>query len=180
MNFNSIEEIYEANDRIRQDLKDVVEGISEAAAARIPDGGTWSVAHIVEHLQLVEYGMSRICSKLLSKAEANGDQNDGQVIFSSLFTERSEQIDKIKVEAPEVVRPTGTRTIAESLAAMDETRNSVKGLRRLFEQYDVNLYKFPHPFFGDLSALEWLGLIGFHEERHIRQIKRIQSADAEQ
>jgi len=41
----------------------------------------------------------------------------------------------------------------------------------LFETNDGNQNKFPHPYFGDLSAIEWLVLIGGHEVRHLRQIK---------
>ena len=36
-------------------------------------------------------------------------------------------------------------------------------------------HKFPHPFFGELSATEWLVLLGGHEARHTAQIERILS-----
>jgi hypothetical protein len=69
------------------------------------------------------------------------------------------------------VRPTGNQTIKESLQKMDEAREELEKLRPLFESVECSDYKFPHPFMGDLTAHEWLALIGGHEARHLKQIK---------
>lgn len=169
----TITEIYDSNDEIRRKLKDLLADIPAEIAEKIPEEGKWSVANIVEHLQIVETGMLRICAKLLSKAEKNHELGDGTVIGSGKLDQKNIEFVRIKMEAPEMVRPTGTRTVAESLAAMRETRRSLDELRPMFEKFDCNIQKFPHPFFGDLSAAEWLRLIGLHELRHIRQINNL-------
>jgi hypothetical protein len=176
MRFESIDEIYKTNDRIRQELKDLLAEISNEELRRKPEAGKWSIAEVVEHLQMVEHSMVRISAKLLEKAKSNGEANDGNLTFSPFFTERSDEIARTKVEAPEFVRPGGDRSVEESLAAMAVTREKCRGLKELFEAYNGNIYKFPHPFFGELSAIEWLGLIGSHEQRHIRQIRNILSS----
>ena len=56
---------------------------------------------------------------------------------------------------------------------MDETRQKLEELRPLFESIECSDVKFPHPAFGDMSAHEWLALLGGHETRHIRQIEGI-------
>ncbi len=64
-------------------------------------------------------------------------------------------------------------TIAESLAKLDENRRQLEELRPIFESVECSDFKFPHPAFGDISAHEWLALIGGHEIRHIEQINNL-------
>ena len=64
-------------------------------------------------------------------------------------------------------------TIDDSLRAMEETSVHVKALREKFRLYDSSNYRFPHPYFGKLTAPEWLILIGQHEAGHIEQLERI-------
>ncbi|HTH38914.1 MAG TPA: DinB family protein [Pyrinomonadaceae bacterium] len=168
----TIAKIYEANDRIRAKLKETLAGVTEHQVAVLPDGEKWSIAQIAEHVSMVGNGMYRICAKLLSKAEANGQLSDGTVDLKA-FSEKALGIADIKLEAPEIVQPTGTRSIAESIRSLDETQEAFNRLRPLFEKYDASEPKFPHPYLGDMTAVEWLAMYGGHEVRHLRQIKRL-------
>ena len=71
-----------------------------------------------------------------------------------------------------MVRPTGERSISESFATMAEANARLEQISR-FWPFDGNKHRFPHPFFGDLSAIEWLVLVGQHKARHIAQIRRL-------
>lgn len=173
MSQQTIADIYASNESIREKFKGTIAGLTESQLSTLPDGEKWTVTQIVEHVSMVEHGMSRICSKLLSSAKADGDLSDGGVEMSVVFTEKSAAIGAVKLEAPEMVHPSHGKTIAESLAAMEETRDKLNELRPLFEEYDCNTRKFPHPFFGDLSAGEWLLLLGGHEARHLKQIRNL-------
>jgi hypothetical protein len=172
MQYQSISEIYEANDRIRTRLKDTLLGVTERQAAAVPDGEKWSIAQIAEHVSMVGNGMHRICAKLLSKAEASGQVSDGTVDLSA-FAEKAMGIADVKLEAPEIVQPTGTRSIAESVRSLDETQRGFNCLKPLFEKYDASSPKFPHPYLGDMTAVEWLVMCGAHERRHLKQIERL-------
>jgi hypothetical protein len=46
-------------------------------------------------------------------------------------------------------------------------------LRPDMERLDLSEHTFPHPFFGDLTAAEWLVVAGGHEMRHTLQIQRV-------
>lgn len=173
MKFESIDEIYSTNARFAAELESLVGELTQESAEHRPEGEKWSVAEIVEHLAMVEDGMSRICAKLIGKAEKSGDASDGTISITSTFEERGVAIAKIKVEAPEMVRPTGERSISESQATMAEANARLEQIRPLFGQFDGNKHRFPHPFFGDLSAIEWLVLVGQHKARHIAQIRRL-------
>lgn len=170
MQLQTIAEIYEANDRIRAKLKETLAGVTNRQAAALPDGEKWSIAQIAEHVSMVGNGMHRICAKLLSKAEASGQLSDGTCDLNA-FSEKALGIADVKLEAPEIVQPTGTKSIAESLRSLDETQEAFNGLKPLFEKYDASEPKFPHPYLGDMTAVEWLAMYGGHEGRHLRQIR---------
>jgi hypothetical protein len=95
------------------------------------------------------------------------------VFVSDNFKQKAGEVKDLKLEAPERVRPTGKQTIAESIAKIEETRRSLETLRPLFETVECSDARFPHPFLGELTAHEWLVLIGEHEARHLEQIKNL-------
>jgi DinB superfamily len=173
MNFNTISDIYDTNALAREHLRTLLSGISDAESVVRPDGEKWSIADVVEHVSLVETAIGRICAMLLAKAEADGRTGDNAVKISDNFIGKSDEIARVKVEAPERVHPTGEKTMAESMATIDDNQRLLDEMRPLFDSLDGNEYKFPHPFFGDISAIEWLALVGGHKQRHAKQIEKI-------
>ena len=171
MNYQTISEIYDANDQIRGKLKSIIANLTDEQANILPDGEKWTIAGFVEHIAIVDEGIMRISAKLLNAAKANGKQSDGTAKLSDEFAQKIAAGRESKFEAPERVHPTGTKTIAESLAKMAETRKSLEDLRPVFESVECADVKFPHPAFGDMSSHEWLALLGGHEMRHIKQIE---------
>lgn len=171
MTERTVDEVYAANAAVRQKLSDIVSSLDDEKLNRIPDGEKWSVANIIEHLTLVEGGSMRICAKLLSKAQKEETMGDGKIRITNDFIEKGREIARIKVEAPDFVQPTNGHTVAQSFTAFSENIERLNDLKPLFEAYDSNDHKFPHPFFGGLSAGEWLTLIGAHEARHVKQIR---------
>lgn len=173
MNYQTISDIYGANDRVRAKLKGVVANLTDEQANTLPDGEKWTVKEFVEHISIVDEGIMRISAKMLNAAKDNGKQSDGQARFSEDFMRKIAGSREAKFEAPERVRPTGTKSIAESLAKMDETRQKLEELRPLFESVECADVKFPHPAFGEMTAHEWLALLGGHEARHLKQIENV-------
>jgi acylphosphatase len=173
MNYQTISDIYEANDKVRAKLKGIVEHLNDEQVNTLPDGEKWTVKEFVEHISIVDEGIMRISAKMLNEAKANGRTSDGAAKFSGEFVQKIAGSRESKFEAPDRVRPTGTKSIAESLAKMDETRRKLEELRPLFESVECSDVKFPHPAFGDMTAHEWLALLGGHETRHIKQIQGI-------
>jgi hypothetical protein len=172
MQYKTIAEIYEANDRVRAELKRTIASLTDEQASALPDGEKWTVSQILEHISIVGDGMGRVCNKLLRKAESKGMQAQGSANLSDGFIQKSSELAAAKIEAPELVHPTGSVSIAESLAKLDHNRSRLDELRPLFESHDAETLKFPHPFLGELSAAEWLTMIGEHEARHLDQIKK--------
>jgi hypothetical protein len=80
---------------------------------------------------------------------------------------------KTRIEAPERVRPTGEVAIPFSMQKLTSAEADIDALRPDMERLDLSGHTFPHPFFGDLTAAEWLVVAGGHEIRHTLQIQRV-------
>ena len=173
MNYQNISEIYAANDKIRENLKATVGNLTDEQANLLAEKGDWSVANIVAHIAIVQEGMMKISTKLLTEAKAKGAAASGEAKISENFLQKAGESRATKFEAPERIHPTGSQTIADSFVKLAETRKSLEDLRPMFESVECSEFKFPHPFFGDLTAHEWLALVGGHELRHTQQIERI-------
>lgn len=173
MNNQTISDIYETNDKIRARLTELVSDLPDEQTKILHDGETWTLAEFVEHIAIVADGMTKISGKLLAQAQAAGKASDGTANLSTRFAEKAAQAKELKFEAPDRVRPTGTKSVAESMEKLRRSREDLEKLRPLFERFDGSEFKFPHPFMGELSAHEWLALVGGHESRHLRQIETV-------
>ena len=169
----NIADVFENNARVRDHLRSVVHGLSVDQLTARPDGEKWSVQEIIEHIAMVDEGTSRICTKLVGEAKAAGKPGDGKIGLSSEFGEKSAVIANMKVEAPERVQPTGQVPVDQSFARMDATANAFETIRSDLEAFDLSEHTFPHPFFGQITAAEWLVLAGGHASRHTKQIERL-------
>ncbi|MDQ3750850.1 MAG: DinB family protein [Acidobacteriota bacterium] len=173
MNNQTINDVYENNDKIRENTKKLVADLTDEQIAFLPENEKWTIAHIIEHIAIIQDGMAKISAKLLTQAQAAGKTADGAARLSENFVQKAAEAKTLKFQAPDMVHPTGNQTIEESLRKMDETREKLEKLRPLFKSVECSDFKFPHPFMGELTAHEWLTLVGGHEARHLRQIENI-------
>ncbi len=173
MRYESIADIYSANQKIRGRFLSVVNAVTADEATALPEGENWPIQQIVEHVAIVNNGMNRICSKLIGAAKQTGETSDGSFVISSSFQERLDLLATRKAEAPERVRPTGEIPIDASLTKLAEASDAFESMRADMESTKLTGHTFPHPYFGDLTASEWLVLYGLHEARHTQQIERL-------
>ena len=171
MNNQTIGDIYAANDKIRENTKRLVASLTDEQKNALPNGETWTIAEIVEHIAIVKEGMTKISAKLLREAKAAGKTAGGMARISDNFRAKAAEAQTLRFEAPDRVRPTGKQSVEESLRKMESAQEELEKLRPMFESVECSDFKFPHPFMGDLTAHEWLALVGGHEARHLRQIE---------
>jgi hypothetical protein len=169
----TIRDAFENNARVRERLRSVIAGMSTDQLNARPEGEKWSVQEIVEHIAMVDEGTSRICTKLVGEAKAEGKPGNGKIGLSPAFGEKSAVVANMKVEAPERVQPKGEATVDESFARIEATSKAFDAIRSDLEAFDLSGHTFPHPFFGQITAAEWLVLAGGHAERHTKQIERL-------
>lgn len=172
MKYESIADIYSANQRISDEFENLVSQISESESAAA-SGGDWPISHLVEHVAIVDDGAAKICSKLVAAAKAAGRPADGSFRLSATFGENAGKIATAKVEAPAQVHPTGGVSLADSLKRIDATAEKLGAIRDDLESYALDEHTFPHPILGDLNAGEWLVIAGLHKRRHASQIQSL-------
>jgi hypothetical protein len=84
---------------------------------------------------------------------------------------------KTKLEAPEVVQPSGL-SLAESLAALDASRARLIATLKAGSGRALHSTHFPHPFLGPLNGYQWALLAAQHQRRHLVQIANVATAVA--
>ena len=89
------------------------------------------------------------------------------------FIERMRGVYTKKLEAPDRVRPTGEIAMGDSLNSMEESFAALKVMAESLEGTDLMGLKYPHPYFGEMTAPEWMVLRNAHETRHLEQAKGI-------
>lgn len=173
MDTKPIDEVYNRNLAVGERLRSLIASLEPDKVDRLSDGEKWTIANIVEHVSIVEENMIKICAKLLGKAESGSEFGNGTIEASELFAQKALEIATMKLEAPEFVRPTGGKSIEDSMVKFDENWQKLLALKPSFKKFDTTIHRFPHPFLGELSAGEWLILIGGHKLRHIKQIENL-------
>ena len=178
MNFNSVAEILSTIEEARGRLAARVENLTSEQQSFRPAPDAWSVADILEHLSVTEARASQMLGLLVGKAEAEGHllaESDGEPRLPAPVTIK-EHVERSLVEkyvAPEMIRPTGSVSVADSLESLRRSRAAIQALRPRLERVDGTHVRYPHPAFGPLNLYQWLAFIGMHEERHLRQVESI-------
>ena len=173
MRFETVDDIFSGHERTRIALLQTLADVSADEAAVIVSDEKWSINHITEHLAMVDVGIARICRRLVSDAKRAGKFSSGPLAVSPRFWQLTESINEAKVEAPEQVQPTGKMGVAEAIEMLQNNRPAFEAIRDDLQVLDLSEPKFPHPYFGDITATEWLIVCVGHEARHTRQIHRI-------
>ena len=176
--YTSVAQIIEEIDKTRERLYRRVEGLTEEQAYTRPAPHTWTATEIVEHLALIEDRLLRMMTMMLTKAESAGERpTDAPVKIKPFSLDKFiEGARNEKYTAPEAVRPTGSASLADSLAKMRRSREELRALRPRIEATDLSRVTYPHPAFGPLNFYQWLAFIGIHEERHLRQAESVLSS----
>ncbi|MBK8302889.1 MAG: DinB family protein [Chloracidobacterium sp.] len=154
MRYESIADIYSANEKFRGEFINTVTAISPDEATALPDGEKWSIQQIVEHVSIVNAGVAGLCARMLEKAKADGKTSDGSFALSESFGAQAAGIAQNKLEAPDRVHPTGEVSIAESLERFAANVATLDAIKDELAQFDLSEHKFPHPYFGPLNSGE--------------------------
>ena len=175
MIYHSVAEIFDAIDAVREKLVQTVSGLTSSQLIFRPEETAWTITELVEHLAKTEASLVPLVFRLLKNAEADesAPPSDGTINPPVSLVEQSEKAASMRMQAPEIIYPGGTATVAESLAKLAESRAAIQSLRPRLEAVNLSATAFPHPFFGKLNLYQWLAFIGLHESRHLAQIEKL-------
>lgn len=152
------------NEKIRREVLDAVDGLSDDQLNQKPAEGEWSPMEILEHLNLMEsYIAKNISRELASERNEKVIKKPIQLTVSRM----------VKVDAPAPVAPTG-----EFIPLQDMKSRLVKSRLLLDSIYEgttedvLESKSMKHPVFGKVPLVQWFPFIGLHEKRHLKQLEK--------
>ena len=164
-------------DKVHEKLAATIAPLDEEIFARQPGDGGWSIAQIIQHLCLVE---ERVI-KDLKKAIARPPQETRfikRLVPTSIVSSRL-----VRVKAPQAVNPEANPGPVDlivpppgkeaTLADYDRARNDLKNLYATHGNDRFRHLIFKHPFLGEIDGVATVSFVGYHEQRHYKQIQEV-------
>lgn len=78
----------------------------------------------------------------------------------------------MKVIAPARITPDNSKSVEESLKALELSRERLRTVLRENADIDLGAVKRPHPLLRDLDMYQWALFVAQHEDRHRKQMER--------
>lgn len=154
-------------DQVHQQLLDTVGPLDSARFTRRPANGEWSVGEIVQHLYLVE---ERVIKDLKRAIEAE----PGRISLLRRFIPTSIVSLRIKkVQSPKAVTPIEVPEKDVVVANYNGARQSLKELCSSHGRERFKQLVFKHPFLGPIDGTATVDFVGYHERRHLKQIREV-------
>jgi hypothetical protein len=163
-------------DKVHQKLVAAVAPLDESVFMRPPADGGWSVAQILQHLYLVEERVIKDLEKALSRPPR-------KVSFVRRFVPTSIVSSRLlRVKAPQAVNPEANAGPAdvtaipgkdEAVANYNRARNDLKNLCTTHGNDRFRQIVFKHPFLGEIGGVAAVSFVGYHEQRHYKQIREV-------
>ena len=170
-------ELLEHLDATRQCLADAFASVPEAQHDVRPTSGEWSAGEGLSHLAMIETSVGEILQKKLRRAiatealSAAGNQSRRWRDLASTLLDEG-----IRVQAPDFVVPDGTMTAASAWQSLQTSRGKLRQILLAADGKNTETIVSRHVLLGLLTFEEWLGFVGFHEQRHAAQITRTRAS----
>jgi len=171
-------ELVAAVERARTGVIDTVKDLRPDQATFKPSPDEWSIVENVEHLYLAEIsGLTKIWAAArqvrAGAAWMDARPNHGKSIEDVVATTW-----KPKEVAPGIATPHIGGPLEAWISSLGSLRSVVADLARELDGLDLEAIVFPHYLSGPLDGRQRLEFLRFHMDRHIEQIRRIQSHSA--
>ena len=154
-------------DRVHERLTAAVAPLDEVWFQRQPADGGWSVAQILQHLCLVEERVIRDLEKALdSPAKPVGLVR--RLIPTSIVASRV-----VRVKAPKTVNPAAAPDKALVVENFNQARARLKKFCAAHGRDRLRQITFNHPFLGKIDGVATVSFVGYHEQRHYKQIREV-------
>jgi len=172
-----MKEIVDAISENRAMLMREVAGLDPSQVDYKPTEDHWAICDVLHHLTLADEANVKLFSLMASQARERNlpaDPSPDESVLRCL-DQIIETASNTRARAPERVAPRSHLAPEAAIARLRAAREKLLELIGQLSGYDLTNLTFPHPFFKDLNAYQWLLLAGWHEKRHIDQIGRIKS-----
>ena len=152
---------------VRQTLLDTLSPLDSKTFQTRPAEDEWSVGEIVQHLCLVE---ERVVSDL-NKAIEGGPQH---LPFLRRFMPTSIVSWRlVRVKSPRAVTPEAQPVKEIAVERLKSSRAELEQFCRDHDEARIRTIVFRHPFLGPINGVATVSFVGYHERRHLKQIREV-------
>ena len=153
------------NEKTRAELMKAIGDLTDDQLNEHPEEGRWSIIQVAEHLLLMEMAVAK---GIVSSLKGPGSKPSGAKPIH-LAADRS-----VKVAAPAYLVPSDEYLKLEDVRErLARSRESLAKALSGADEAELAAKSFLHPVFGSLSLNQWAEFVGYHERRHIQQIKEL-------
>jgi hypothetical protein len=158
----------------RENFLKSIAGLTQKQWAFKPAPDRWSIAEVSEHIAVSESTLGGLVRQQVMQSPAAPEKRDQVKGKDDLVLQRIPNRSH-KVQAPEMLRPTGRwATEADLTKAFEDGRKANIDYIRTTND-DLRDHFFDHPALGTLDGYQWLLLISAHSARHTAQIEEVKS-----
>lgn len=155
-------------DKIHRQLLDAIVPLDAEKFAQRPSENQWSVAEVVHHLCLVEQRVLDALKHELSQPPKTVGLRYRLVPYSLLVGRRVR-----RVTAPKAVEPLNPPPKETVIDNYNRIRQTLKALGAEQGRRRLSQVVLKHPILGEYSGVKALAFVGYHEQRHYRQVREI-------
>lgn len=156
--------VFSENIKVRKRILQEIEGLSDEEFNAVPSCGGWSPKQILEHLALMECRVATNIAEELKNADSARACRKPVSITA---------IPLLKAYSLERTEPTNHHlSISEVKEKLHESRNFLLDIYESAGADELRAKSMKHPIFGSVPLIQWFRIIGCHEKRHLRYLKR--------
>ncbi|WP_026848534.1 DinB family protein [Gemmatimonas phototrophica] len=170
-----IEEVLTQLRDAQSDMQALLARVPATHSQTVVREGTWSAAHIVEHLAIVEDGTGRLVSKLIKQAEGT-TETESAPILPTLARFHVEDSSVRRIEAPDMVAPRAGLSLDTAVQTQQVARERVIAAYAAASGRALAEVSAPHPILGPLNGYQWGIFIAQHQRRHLVQLRAVLAA----
>jgi DinB family protein len=154
-------------DSTHQKLLNTVSPLSPEVYSRQPAANEWSVGEIVHHVRLVE-------DRVITELENAAAQSPRRVaLLRRLIPTAIVSSRLIRVKSPKAVTPLDAPAKEAGLENLDRARSRLKDFCATHGNERLRNLVFKHPFLGEIDGVAAVSFLGYHEQRHYKQIQEV-------
>jgi hypothetical protein len=155
-------------DAVHLQLLETVAPLDAEQFARRPSEAEWSVAEVIHHLCLVEQRVIQGLEKELAQPPQRLSPLYRLIPYSLLVGRRVR-----RVAAPKFVEPLNPPPKETVIENYNRLRASLKALGDEHGRARLSQVIMKHPFLGKHDGVRAVAFVGYHEQRHYKQIREI-------
>ncbi len=137
---------------------------------RVPAPGKWNAILLAEHLALTEQVVPRIVRMALEEPVWVSEPGESEAKDAEIIASLND--DSLRRTAVEAIAPRSEYEAGPEAAEVFLTRRArtIDYVRTTDDP--LRSHRFPHPAFGPIDGYQWLLMLAYHTDRHVRQIER--------